>query len=260
VYEELLDVSRGLTDVCISPYRGSFAGERPTPLLGPYFTRPDDKLIKHFLLPAFAGNDFAAEIHHTFYQKFRLVVKHHYDLESTLRNGLFVRNPSSRPGDSIRRLEVWLSFKNHNFSSSYGEHEDRERGRFQYDFHDEVQDLREISSIKQLNGFELCISVRCVLAETALKYREALVPFMYDLKEKGAIVAVTRPVGYDGGPDDYDYDIPRAEWDERIHTSSVFVSLCPCRVYNKDEQMLTMLGRYHLENVYFSDAEGCRSS
>jgi hypothetical protein len=92
-------------------------------------------------------------------------------------------------------------------------------------FDTQLKNLKDISNTKRLQGFELCISIRCILATTADQYTEILVPFVYGLKEKGAIVTVTRPSHLQGGPVQYNYDVPRAQRDEKIRTNSAFVSL-----------------------------------
>jgi hypothetical protein len=225
VYDYLLSESYHLDGVQILPRRDNIRRAYRSLVDGPYSSDSEENLIQHYLCPSFVGSGIAAEIHQTFYQTARLVVTQHWDIWTTLNHGPFVRNPSGRPGDSIRRLKVHLSYKDYEGHWERSQEEQHETSLSKRMFDTQLENLKDISNIKRLQGFELCISIRCILATTADQYTEILVPFVYGLKEKGAIVTVTRPSHLQGGPVQYNYDVPRAQRDEKIRTNSAFVSL-----------------------------------
>ena len=92
-----------------------------------------------------------------------------------------------------------------------------------------LQALSELKSVRNKRGSKITIRADCKTKDAGPKFEEALVPYVYDLKDSGWIVHVeSAESGYhaytwSGAAYLFNYDITRAEWETKIRTSSAFV-------------------------------------
>ena len=197
-----------------------YARPTKTKMNGPYQVQPKDSHLEHFMTPAIMGNDFAVEICQTFYKHASLVIACPYETDLILRDGPLLRHPQCRPYNFIRRLEIELCFVGDWMARKMLE-DDNNKGHYEL----LAYDVSQVGMIKPLNGYDLHVRPRFDSAGGMAKMEEVLVPVVYKLKEKGVNVKVSAVPIYPSHNASFDYEKPLSEWEEKIRTDSVFVSI-----------------------------------
>jgi hypothetical protein len=159
---------------------------RTASIVGPYYARYRKKLLPYYLQRAYMGLQFTEEICQTFYEHACMEIKHHADIRDALNKGPLQRHPTAAPFHLLRRLRLRLSFEDYHKMQSRAEPIYQEGVATKDDYASQVDRVSYCAELKQVGRLEITIVLDAILFMAGEKYEEMLVPFIYQLKKKGA--------------------------------------------------------------------------
>jgi hypothetical protein len=183
----------------------------------------------HYFLKDFMGTEFVTELSENFHSETRFVLDHPYEIKGFLtRDRFFTR---CIPLDHVRFMKIVVSLRH--FSSITGHIIKWSSPKFDFPlkqhYEAAVRDLAPLKTIPVKRGATIALDVECRSDGGGPKFAEVLFPVVYELKVKGWIVQIK---GRYGGREntmertakDFNYNVPRQEWERKARTHSAFVS------------------------------------
>ena len=170
------------------------------------------------------GDQALEEIASVLYTCTTFVIEHPYDIPAFLSRGVLGSRLSLAPLDLVRHLRLRLSFDIHPVEYPRGLQVnvyEIEGIATATDFRRQVHQISGVCDLKHVSKLRVTIEVSTQHYGIAEGFEEALVPLVYDLKSRGACVDV-RGSGI-ATTYTFNYDVPRADWDERIRIRGVLI-------------------------------------
>jgi hypothetical protein len=182
----------------------------------------------HYFDKTFMGTDFVTELSQVFHSESRFILQHPGELEGFLSQDRF--DTDCQPYKHIRYITVEVSLELLNVKT--GNCRSWSSPKFATPLKQHFQAaLRGLDRLKRLQKAAPIIRLRidCRKHDAGPKFAEVLAPLVYELKSKGCIIDIEGRYGH-GMPNDqstatdFNYDIPKKDWDAKIKTNSAFVS------------------------------------
>jgi hypothetical protein len=199
----------------------------------PHTTTVDD--LPAFYKKTYMGVEFARELTAVVYRTRRFVLRHQAELEDFLVRDIFETNCT--PADHVTSLVIYVSlnrwdkkaekeipWRSTRYDAPYKEH-----------FEKAVKPLHALLALVPKQNARLHIIFPKIRHwesnANAIKLAATLVPFAYDMKDKGWHVefdSIGRSLhgSHHAEKADFDFTLSRQEWEEQIRTNSKFVSSC----------------------------------
>lgn len=174
-----------------------------------------------YLAREYINDDFINELSETFYSKARFVVLHEKYINTLLTSGplrLVTEHGYVRlPLNCIRHIKI-------NLDIDRGFRQRHHKGERQY-YQEEVENMQNKIRIEPISALKLTLAVAPGSKLGMEKYEESLALMVYDLRARGAEVAIQSWSPPDEGWPEFKYDEPISFWHDRIRSNSAFVSL-----------------------------------
>jgi hypothetical protein len=195
--------------------------------------RPELQLLlsvkdySHFFDKHFMGIEFATELSWFFYSEKKFVLQHPGELDVFLSNDRF--QTKCTPSDQIRVIAVEVSLRSFNIKNGISRAWSSPKFMTPLKQHYSAV-VRGLDALKRLRKPSPTIRFRINSymhdAGAGSKFAEALVPLVYALKGKGCIVEFEEHLSRrtPSIATDFNYDIPRKNWDLKIKNDCTFVS------------------------------------
>lgn len=174
--------------------------------------------LDHYFSPEFTGVNFTTELSNTYLRKRTFEVSHQGSIPGFLHSTLF--GTADSPSAHVTSIHVSMD----KYSNKTGCIRDWSSPKY----HKPIKHHCE-EAVKCFKGLQTLpvrrdSTLRLTFSEgveRTTKLLEVLVPFVYDMKDKGWTVSVE---GSECSTLNINFDITREEWNERIETRSFFVS------------------------------------
>jgi hypothetical protein len=207
---------------CFHPFR--------KPIGEIHSTRMVQKTIRdypHYFNTAFVGVEFATELIAIFYQTMTFLLNHQADVAAFLSADLF--GTKIVPSEHVTSLRIHVSLNRFNQATGVTGGWSSPKFAFPIKRH-------YLEALKAMQSLKVVVPKRRAILILDLSYLaprwthrmvEILVPFVYDMKEKGWTVKVDNSRHIKNKKhvaSCVSYDMTRAEWEEKIKNNSCFVS------------------------------------